>query len=141
MQTTCGCGAATGDEAFIRTLDAETRHIIEDPEGAPELINTGEEVFAQYDRHELTEWTRLKFGKDPVIEKNIMYKGHLNLVYGLYRLISGSYEFDEEYPPQRYDCAREPQQRAQPQFLGHRVRARSVVHALQRHRHALRGRI
>lgn len=97
MQTTCGCGAATGDEAFIRTLDTETRHIIEDPEGAPELINTGEEVFAQYDRHELTEWTRLEFGKDPVTGKNIMYKGHLNLVYALYRLISGSYEFDEEY--------------------------------------------
>ncbi len=43
------------------------------------------------------EWTRLEFGKDPVTVMNVMYKGHLNLMYGLYRLISGSDEFDEEY--------------------------------------------
>lgn len=43
------------------------------------------------------EWTRLEFGKDPVTTKNVMYKGHLNLVYGLYRLLTGSDEFDVEY--------------------------------------------
>lgn len=43
------------------------------------------------------EWTRLEFGKDPVTTKNVMYKGHLNLVYGLYRLLTGSDEYDAEY--------------------------------------------
>lgn len=173
----CCCGSVTGNEDFIRSLDEETRRLIEDPEGAPELVSSGEEVFAQYEKHELTpwakalwelhkevidatmaggwdnldhpwsrdmqdfwkypiafsaygipslvlidpslygeaceymrklllllkdagamdEWMRLEFDKDPVTDKNIMYKGHLNLVYGLYQLLTGSTEFEDEY--------------------------------------------
>ena len=43
------------------------------------------------------EWTRLGFGPDPVSRANIMYKGHLNLLYGLYQLVSGSTEFEQSY--------------------------------------------
>lgn len=43
------------------------------------------------------EWTRLGFGSDPVSRANIMYKGHLNLMYGLYQLVSGSKEFEQSY--------------------------------------------
>ncbi len=41
-------------------------------------------------------WTRQGYG-DPVSKDNIMYKGHLNLIYGLYQLVSGSDEFEAEY--------------------------------------------
>ena len=41
-------------------------------------------------------WKRQGYG-DPVSKDNIMYKGHLNLIYGLYQLVSGSREFEDEY--------------------------------------------
>ena len=43
------------------------------------------------------DWTRLEFGKDPVTTMNVMYKGHLNLMYGLYTLISGDDQFEQEF--------------------------------------------
>lgn len=171
------CTSTITNEEFLASLDEETRRLIESSEGAPELVNSGEEVFAQFERHELTlwaraqwellkevvdatmyddwdnlehpwnrdmqdfwkypiafasygipslvlidpslydeacaylrklllllkdagsfdEWTRLEFSKDPVTDKNVMYKGHLNLVYGIYQLLSGSREFEDEY--------------------------------------------
>lgn len=42
------------------------------------------------------DWTRLEYGKDPVTTMNVMYKGHLNLMYALYTLISGDDQFEEE---------------------------------------------
>lgn len=77
--------------------------------GFPSLAMTypdmASEVIALFRKHiqlmkdagAFDEWTRLEFGKDPVSDKNVMYKGHLNLMYGLYRLMSGNTEFDEEY--------------------------------------------
>ncbi|MEL6987632.1 MAG: hypothetical protein AAGK97_07345, partial [Bacteroidota bacterium] len=43
------------------------------------------------------DWTEYGMGDDPISEGNIMYKGHLNLMYGLYQLISGDERFAEEY--------------------------------------------
>ena len=43
------------------------------------------------------EWVRYGFCDNPITKDNIMYKGHLHFVYGVYRLLSGSTEFDEEY--------------------------------------------
>lgn len=37
------------------------------------------------------------FGADPIIYQNIMYKGHLNLMYGLYQLMSGDERYAREY--------------------------------------------
>lgn len=41
-------------------------------------------------------WFRQGYG-DPISKSNIMYKGHLNLIYGLYQLVSGSDEFEAEF--------------------------------------------
>ncbi len=77
--------------------------------GIPSLIMTEPETYEEAcdifrkqiqlmkDAGAYDEWTRLEFGKDPVTTKNVMYKGHLMLMYGLYQLISGSTEFEEEY--------------------------------------------
>ena len=43
------------------------------------------------------DWTEYGMGDDPISEGNIMYKGHLNLMYGLYQLISGDEKFANEY--------------------------------------------
>ena len=43
------------------------------------------------------EWQDFGFGKDPICKQNIMYKGHLNLMYGLYQLISGRQEYAKEF--------------------------------------------
>ncbi len=42
-------------------------------------------------------WVRLGWSKDPLTTKNVMYKGLLNLMYGLYQLMSGNVEFEEEH--------------------------------------------
>ena len=36
-------------------------------------------------------------GDDPISKCNVMYKGHLNLMYGLYQLMTGNEEFAHEY--------------------------------------------
>lgn len=41
-------------------------------------------------------WVRKGQGEDPICCKNIMYKGHLNLLYGLYQLVTGSTEFESQ---------------------------------------------
>lgn len=43
------------------------------------------------------EWIRFRFNDNPITKDNIMYKGHLHFVYGVYQLLSGSTEFEEEY--------------------------------------------
>ncbi|MFT6808111.1 MAG: hypothetical protein ACJA01_001335 [Saprospiraceae bacterium] len=43
------------------------------------------------------DWTEYGIGDDPISEGNIMYKGHLNLMYGLYQLISGDEHFSREF--------------------------------------------
>lgn len=43
------------------------------------------------------DWTEYGMGDDPISEGNIMYKGHLNLMYGLYQLISGDERYSKEY--------------------------------------------
>ncbi len=43
---------------------------------------------------DFTEWG---FGKDPISFQNIMYKGHLNLMYGLYQLTTGDTRYAREY--------------------------------------------
>jgi len=41
-------------------------------------------------------WVKYGHGPDPICCRNIMYKGHLNLLYGLYQLISGDTEFESQ---------------------------------------------
>jgi len=43
------------------------------------------------------DWIKAGFGPDPVAKHNIMYRGHLNLMYGLYQLTSGDTKYEEEY--------------------------------------------
>ena len=43
------------------------------------------------------DWTEYGMSDDPISVGNIMYKGHLNLMYGLYQLISGDEKFANEY--------------------------------------------
>ncbi|MBT8218262.1 MAG: hypothetical protein KJP00_00445 [Bacteroidia bacterium] len=43
------------------------------------------------------DWIEYGMGDDPISEGNIMYKGHLNLMYGLYQLITGSESYSKEY--------------------------------------------
>ena len=42
------------------------------------------------------DWEDDKFGKDPIKKDNIMYKGHLNLMYGLYQLVTGDKLYEKE---------------------------------------------
>ena len=43
------------------------------------------------------DWISYGMGDDPISEGNVMYKGHLNLMYGLYQLMTGDEEFSQEY--------------------------------------------
>jgi hypothetical protein len=43
------------------------------------------------------DWIEVGFSEDPITYQNIMYKGHLNLMYGLYQLMSGDERFAREY--------------------------------------------
>jgi hypothetical protein len=43
------------------------------------------------------DWVETGFGDDPITRQNIMYKGHLNLMYGLYQLTTGDTRFAGEY--------------------------------------------
>ncbi len=43
------------------------------------------------------DWLEFGFGEDPITYHNIMYKGYLNLMYGLYQLMSGDIRFSREY--------------------------------------------
>lgn len=42
------------------------------------------------------DWEEDKFGKDPIKKDNIMYKGHLNLMYGLYQMVTGDKLYEKE---------------------------------------------
>ena len=43
------------------------------------------------------DWMEHGYGNDPVVQHNIMYKGHLNLMYGLHQLITGSTKWDNDF--------------------------------------------
>jgi hypothetical protein len=43
------------------------------------------------------DFTELGFGEDPISFQNIMYKGHLNLMFGLYQLTTGDVRYAREY--------------------------------------------
>lgn len=43
------------------------------------------------------DFTDRGFGSDPISHQNIMYKGHLNLMYGLYQLSTGDDRYAREY--------------------------------------------
>jgi len=43
------------------------------------------------------DFTDRGFGADPISMQNIMYKGHLNLMYGLYQLSTGDMRYAREY--------------------------------------------
>jgi len=43
------------------------------------------------------DFTDRGFGSDPISAQNIMYKGHLNLMYGLYQLTTGDDRYAREY--------------------------------------------
>lgn len=43
------------------------------------------------------DWIKAGFGPDPMAQHNIMYRGHLNLMYGLYQLTSGDTKYEDEY--------------------------------------------
>ena len=43
------------------------------------------------------DWTEYGMGDDPISEGNIMYKGHLNLMYGLYELMTGDTTYSKEF--------------------------------------------
>jgi hypothetical protein len=43
------------------------------------------------------DWVKYGHGPDPICCRNIMYKAHLHVMYGLYQLITGSTEFEPEY--------------------------------------------
>jgi len=42
------------------------------------------------------DWISYGMGDDPISEGNVMYKGHLNLMYDLYQLMTGNEEFSRE---------------------------------------------
>ncbi|MFT5573551.1 MAG: hypothetical protein ACI9FR_002486 [Cryomorphaceae bacterium] len=44
-----------------------------------------------------SDFTDRGFGSDPISVQNIMYKGHLNLMYGLYQLSTGDTRYAREY--------------------------------------------
>lgn len=43
------------------------------------------------------DWTEYGMSDDPISKGNIMYKGHLNLMYGLYQLMSGDERYSKEF--------------------------------------------
>ena len=43
------------------------------------------------------DWIKNGYGDDPVAEHNIMYKGHLNLMYGLYALVSSDRKWEADF--------------------------------------------
>ncbi len=43
------------------------------------------------------DWIKAGFGPDPFAKRNIMYRGHLNLMYGLYQLTSGDTKYEKEF--------------------------------------------
>lgn len=53
------------------------------------------------------DFTPRGFGMDPISVQNIMYKGHLNLMYGLYQLTTGDRRYAREYTWLTEQIARE----------------------------------
>ncbi len=43
------------------------------------------------------DWIKHGYGDDPLAVHNIMYKGHLNLMYGLYQRVSGKTTYENDF--------------------------------------------
>ncbi len=43
------------------------------------------------------DWIEQGYGNDPLSKHNMMYKGHLNLMYGLYELVYGGTKWDKDF--------------------------------------------
>jgi hypothetical protein len=43
------------------------------------------------------DWIDQGYGNDPLSKHNIMYKGHLNLMYGLYEMVYGGTKWDKDF--------------------------------------------
>ncbi|MCB1668278.1 MAG: hypothetical protein R3E73_11080 [Porticoccaceae bacterium] len=43
------------------------------------------------------DWEHDEFGSDPIAKYNIMYKGHLNLMYGLYQMLTGNDQYEKDH--------------------------------------------
>ena len=54
-------------------------------------------IWAMKSRKVWGDFTDRGFGTDPISIQNIMYKGHLNLMYGLYQLSTGDLRYAREY--------------------------------------------
>lgn len=64
------------------------------------------------------DWQRYGFGDDPICKDNIMYKGHLNLMYGLYQLMTGSDRYAKEFTWLTQKIVEEIEQSKQGKFRG-----------------------
>jgi hypothetical protein len=64
------------------------------------------------------DWQRYGFGDDPICKENIMYKGHLNLMYGLYQLMTGSDRYAQEFTWLTQKIVEEIEQSKQGKFRG-----------------------
>lgn len=54
-------------------------------------------IWAMKSRKVWGDFTDRGFGSDPITAQNIMYKGHLNLMYGLFQLSTGDLRYAREY--------------------------------------------
>lgn len=48
-------------------------------------------------KHVWQDWEDDGFGDDPIAKENIMYKGHLNLMYGLYQMLTGDNQYEKDH--------------------------------------------
>ncbi|HYX31891.1 MAG TPA: hypothetical protein VE954_02165 [Oligoflexus sp.] len=64
------------------------------------------------------DWQRYGFGDDPICKDNIMYKGHLNLMYGLYQLMTGSDRYASEFTWLTQKIVEEIEESKQGKFRG-----------------------
>jgi hypothetical protein len=64
------------------------------------------------------DWQRYGFGDDPICKDNIMYKGHLNLMYGLYQLMTGSDRYAQEFTWLTQKIVEEIEQSKQGKYRG-----------------------
>jgi Linalool dehydratase/isomerase len=64
------------------------------------------------------DFTDRGFGPDPITMQNIMYKGHLNLMYGLYQLATGDMRYAREYTWLTQQIAHEMQMHHEGRYEG-----------------------
>jgi hypothetical protein len=64
------------------------------------------------------DWQRYGFGSDPVCKDNIMYKGHLNLMYGLHVMLTGSERYARQFAWLSHKMAEEMRVQPGRQYAG-----------------------